>query len=185
MSLSSIEMEILESMLLNGKPIEAIQIANENNKELSVTTTYLTKLTHRGYVNLLKKELYMLTDEGKKTLGIQPITKENAKSIIAYAPHDKAFNFHTDTNEPLHIHAHSLYDFGNKITRVDLKSIEFHMNKDDFRTWFDYLGAKELAKKTSIIKKKKIGGEQLRILLCTTVDQHCQELMKLTEQTTI
>jgi predicted transcriptional regulator len=185
MSLTLDELEILETMLLNSNSMKATQIAMENDKKLHETIEYLTDLTSRGYVILYKKEYYTLTDEGKKVLGIQPITKEKAKSIIAYTPHDKAFNFHADNDSPHHhMHTHSLQDFSNKISRIDLKTIEFHMNNGDFEAWFKSLGDQELTKKLAIVKRKKIVGEQLRLLLQNIIEQHCQELMKLVEHTT-
>jgi predicted transcriptional regulator len=193
MNLSSNDLEILETMLLNGNSMKATQIAIENNKELTATMTHLTNLIHMGYVNSPQKETYTLTDEGKKPLGIQPITKENAKNILAYTPHDNAFNFHVENNTPHHthahspshhIHAHSLQDFANKLSKVDKKTIEHHMDKGDFETWFKKIGDKELTKKTAIIRERKITGEQLGILLHNIAEQRCQELMKLTEQTT-
>jgi len=184
MSLSSDELEILETMLLNGNIMETTQIAIENNKELHVTIRHLTDLACRGYVISPQEEHYTLTDEGKKILGIQPITKEMAKSIIAYAPHDKAFNFHANKDVPHHMHAHSLQDFANKIARADLETIEFHMDNGDFEAWFKCLGDQELTKKTEIIKRKNITGEQLRLILQRITEKRCQELIKLTEQTT-
>jgi len=163
------------------KPAE---IAIENSKEFSSTMMHLIWLTRGGYVNSPQKGLYTLTNEGKKALGIQPITKETAKTIIAYTPHDKAFEFYVDVDKPLHIHAHSLQDFANKLPKVDLKTIEFHMDRGDFEAWFKCLGDQELAKKTATIKERKITGEPLRLLLHNTVEQRCQDLMKLTEQTT-
>jgi Mn-dependent DtxR family transcriptional regulator len=182
MSLSPVAVEILETMFLKGNPMEATQITLDDNKEVSFTTImlHLVELIRRGYVNSPQKDLYRLTDEGKKVIGIQPTTKENAKTIMAYAAHDKAFNFYVDTDKPLHIHAHSLQDFANKLSRADVKSIEFHMNKDEFEAWFRCLGDKELTKKVAIIKKRKIMGEQLRLLLHNIVEQRCQELMRLT-----
>jgi predicted transcriptional regulator len=184
MNLSSDELEILETMLLNGNQMKATQIAIENNKELYTITIHLTNLIRGEYVNSPQKELYTLTDEGKKILGIQPITKESAKNIIAYTPHDKAFNFHVDNDTTHHMHAHSLQDFTNKLSRVNLKSIEFHMDNGDFEAWFKCLGDQELAKKTTIIKKRKIAIEPLRFMLQDILEQRCRELLKLTEQTT-
>jgi predicted transcriptional regulator len=186
MSLSLDELEILETMLLNSNSIEATQIAMENNKKLHDTIAHLTDLTSRGYVISSQKEHYTLTDEGKKVFGIQPITKEKAKSIIAYAPHDKAFNFHADNDSPHHhhMHAHSLQDFSNKISRVDLKAIESHMDNGDFEAWLKCLGDQKLTKKLAIIKRKKIIGEQLRLLLQNIMEHRCQELIKLAEYTT-
>jgi len=185
MSLSTIELEVLETIFLNSKQIEAKQISNESGIESASTMLHLTELIRRGYVKSPKKDLYMLTDEGKKALGVQPITKETAKNIVSYTPHDRAFNFYADTDKPLHMHAHSLQDFANKLAKVDLKTIEYHMDRNDFETWLKFLGDQELVKKIKIIKEKKIIGEQLRLLLHKTVEQHCQELRKLTDQTTL
>jgi len=185
MSLSTIELELLETIFLNGTPIEAKQVANDSSIELSSVMVYLVELTRRGYVSSPQKDLYKATDEGKKALGVQPITKENAKTIVFYAPHDKAFNFYASVDKPLHVHAHSLQDFANKLSKVDLKAIEYHMDRNDFEVWFKCLGDQELAKKTKILKERKIVGEQLRLLLHTIVEQHCQELRKLTEQSTL
>jgi len=184
MILSSDELEILEVILLRGSSVNAAQIAVENNKELHVTITRLTDLACRGYVISPQKEQYVLTDEGKKVFGIQQVTKEHAKSIIAYTPHDKAFNFHVEHDVAHHMHAHSLQDFVNKIYRVDLKTIEFHIDNGDFEAWFECLGDQELTKKIAIMKKKNIIGEKLRLLLQNVIEQRCQELMELTEQTT-
>ena len=185
MSLSPVECEMLKTMLLNGKPMKAAQITIDDNKEeLSNTMVHLVELTRRGYVNSPQEYIYELTDEGKKSLGIQSTTKETAKTIMAYTPHDKAFNFYVDIDKPLHMHAHSLQDFANKLSKIDLKAIEFHMNKDDFEAWFRDLGDQELTKKAVIIKERKISGDALRFLLHNIVTQRCQELMKLTEQTT-
>ncbi|MCL2642566.1 MAG: hypothetical protein FWD52_03515 [Candidatus Bathyarchaeota archaeon] len=190
MSLSPVALEILETMFLKGNPMKATQITiMEDSKEVSSTNSsskmsHLAELTSRGYVNSPQEELYVLTDEGKRALGIEPTTKETARTIMSYTPHDKSFNFYVDTDKPLHMHAHSLQDFANKLARVDLKAIEFHMNKDDFEAWFRCLGDQELTKKTTILKEKKIMGEQLRLLLHDAVEQRCQELIELTEQTT-
>jgi hypothetical protein len=162
MSLSPIKLEILETMLLNGKPIKAAQIASENKKEFPSTMMHLLGLVKIGYVNSPQKGLYIVTNEGKKALGIQPVTKETAKTVLAYAPHDKAFNFYIEVDKPLNIHAHSLQDFTNKLSKVDIKSLEFHMGRGDFDAWFTSLGDQELAKKTAVLKEKKVTGEQLR-----------------------
>jgi hypothetical protein len=183
MSLSPIKLEILETMLLNGKPMKAMQIASENKTEFPPTMMHLLGLIRMGYVNSPEKGQYVITENGKKALGIPPTTQENAKAILAYAPHDKSFNFYVDVDKPLHMHAHSLYDFANKIAKVDLKSLEFHMSRSDFEAWFKCLGDLELAKKAAVIKAKKISGEQLQNVLHDIVEQRCQDLMKLTGQT--
>jgi hypothetical protein len=182
MSLSPLKLEILETMLVNGKPMKAAQIASENKTEFPPTMMHLLGLTRMAYVTSPQKSLYILTDEGKKALGIPPTTKDNAKAILAYAPHDKSFNFYIDVDKPLHIHAHSLYDFANKLAKIDVKSIEFHTGRGDFEAWFKCIGDQELAKVAAIVKEKKVDGEKLRSVLHDVVEQRCQELMKLTGQ---
>jgi hypothetical protein len=182
MSLSQIKLEILETMLVNGKPMKAMQIASENKKEFPSTMMHLLWLTKMGYVSSPQKSLYSLTDEGKKALGITPVTAEDAKAILAYAPHDKAFNFYLDVDKPLQIHAHSLQDFANKLGKIDQKAIEFHTGRGDFEAWFKCIGDQELAKRTALIKTKQFPGAQLQRMLQNLVEQRCQELMKLTGQ---
>lgn len=182
MSLSPVKLEILETMLLNGKPMKAAQVAGENKKEFPPTMMHLLNLVKTGYVSSPQKGFYTLTSEGKKALGIQPLNKETAKAIIAYAPHDKAFNFYLEVGKPLHVHAHSLQDFANKLGKIDIKSIEFHLGRGDFEAWFNCLGDQELAKKTALIKARKTAGEQLRAVLHDMVEQRCIELTLLAEQ---
>ncbi len=182
MSLSPLKLEILETMLVIGKPLKAAQIASENKTEFPPTMMHLLGLTRMGYVTSPQKGLYVLSDEGKKVLGIPPTTKEAAKAILAYAPHDKSFNFYLGVDKPLHMHAHSLYDFANKLAKIDIKSIEFHTSRGDFEAWFKCIGDQELAKAAAIIKERKIVGDKLRTVLHDVVEQRCNDLMKLSGQ---
>jgi predicted transcriptional regulator len=184
MSLSPIKQEILETMLLNEKPLKAMDIAKEAKREYQPVNMHLLGLIKMGYVNLPEKGLYALTEKGKRALGIPEITKEKAASIIAYAPHDKAFNFYSTVGKPLSIHAHSLRDFANKLDRADIVSVEFHMKRGDFENWFRGLGDEELAKKTALLKKKNLVGEDLRKQLHEISEQRYLELAQLSGQPT-
>ena len=123
-------------MLLNEKPLKAMEIAKEAKKEFQPVNMHLLGLIQMGYVSLPEKGLYVITEKGKQALGIPEITKEKAAAIIAYAPHDKAFNFYVTVGKPLSIHAHNLRDFANKLDRADIVSVEFHMKRGDFEAWF-------------------------------------------------
>src|SRR5665647_9605 len=96
MSVSPIKIEILETMLLNAKPMKAIQIAKETKKEFQPVMGHLLGLTKMGYIALPEKGQYVITEKGKKALGIPETDKENARDILTYAPHDKAFMFYSD-----------------------------------------------------------------------------------------
>jgi hypothetical protein len=182
MSLSPIKQEILETMLLNGKPLKAMEIAKEVKKEFQPVNMHLLGLIKMGYVSLPEKGLFVMTEKGKRILGLPETTKEKAASILSYAPHDKAFNFYMTVGKPLSLHSHSLRDFANKLDRADVASVEFHMQRGDFEAWFKGIGDEELAKKVALLKKKNVVGEDLRMQLRGVVEQRYHELAKLSGQ---
>jgi len=162
MSLSPVKREILETMLLHDKPARAAQIAKEAEKKFPAVMMHLIGLARMGYANSPEKGLYTLTERGKKALGIPEIDKENAKAILADVPHDKAFHFYAGIGNPLSLYANSLQDFCDKILQVSVDSVEFHLNRGDFESWFAGLGDTELARKIALLKEKKMIGEELR-----------------------
>ena len=81
MSLSPIKKEILETMLLNEKPMKAMEIASESKKEFPPTMMHLLGLTKMGYVGSPEKGQYMITAKGKTALGVPEISKEKATAI--------------------------------------------------------------------------------------------------------
>ena len=66
MSLSPVKQEILETMLLNEKPMKAIEIASESKKEFPPTMMHLLGLTKMGYVSSPEKGQYVITEKGKE-----------------------------------------------------------------------------------------------------------------------
>jgi hypothetical protein len=180
MSLSPIKQEILSSMLLNQQPQTAQDIAQDIQKELQPVTINLLGLQNMGYV-LNEKDHYTLTKSGKQILGIPELTKEKAEAILAYAPHDKAFNFYAADNQPLHVHAHNLRDFTTKLEKVDLASIEFHLKRGDFEAWFSCIGDEELTKKTILLKQKNLPSKELLSQLQIITKQRYIELAKLAD----
>ena len=183
MSLSPIKQEILEAMLLNEKPVKAMIIAKETQKEFPSVMMHLLGLARMGYVSSPEKGQYVITDKGKQALGIPETNKEKATAIIAYAPHDKAFHFYAGMGKPLSLHAHNLRDFANKLEKADIASVEFHTKRGDFEAWFKGLGDEELAKKTALLKQKNVAGEDLRRQLREIVEQRYQALAKVAGQT--
>ncbi len=182
MSLSPVKQEILEIMLMREKPMNAMEIAKETNKELQPVRGHLLGLIRVGYVSVPEKGQYIITPKGKQALGIPETTKEKAEAILAYAPHDKAFNFYAALDKPLNLHAHTLRDFANKIEKADTASIEFHTQRGDFEAWFKGIGDEELAKKTALLKQKKVVGEELRKQLRQLVEQRYLTLAMLAGQ---
>ena len=182
MSLSPIKLEILEVMLLNEKPLKAMEIAKETKKEFQPVNMHLLGLIKMGCVSLPEKGLYVIAEKGKRVLGIPETTKEKAAAILAYAPHDKAFNFYVEVGKPLSIHAHNLRDFASKLDKPAVASVEFHMQRGDFEIWFKGLGDETLAKKTALLKRRNVVGEDMRKQLRSIVEQRYLELAKLAGQ---
>jgi hypothetical protein len=182
MSLSPIKQEILETMLLFEKPKKATEIAKEASKGFQPTMMHLLGLQKMGYVTSPEKGHYLITAEGKRILGLPEVNKEKAAAIIAYQPHDKSFEFYATIGQPLHIHAHSLKDFANKLERADVVSVDFHAKRGDFEAWFKGLGDAELAKKVVLLKQRNVTGEEFRHQLEHIAEDRYFELAKLSGQ---
>jgi len=182
MSLSPTKYEILETMLLLDKPERAAQIAKEAGKDFPSVMMHIIGLTRMGYATSPEKGLYTLTEKGKKALGVPESSRENARAILAQMPQDKAFHFYASIGKPLNLQANSLQDFRDKIPKVEAGSIDFHMSRGDFEAWFTGLGDVELAKKTALLKQKKMVGEELRTRLQEIVKNRCIALANVAEQ---
>lgn len=173
MSLSPVKYEILKTMLLLDKPERATHIAKEAGKEFPSVMMHIIGLTRMGYTISPEKGLYTLTEKGKKALGVPEINRDNARAILAHVPQDKSFHFYASVEKPLNLHAYSLQDFHDKILKVDADSVDFHMSRGDFEAWFAGLGDVELAKKTALLKEKKMAGEEPRRRLREIVENRC------------
>lgn len=176
MSLSPTKHEIMATMLLLDKPERATQIAEEAGKEFPSVMMHIIGLSRMGYATSPEKGLYNLTEKGRKAIGIPEVTSENAKTILADMPQDKAFNFYAGLGKPLSLQARGLQDFCDKIPKVNSDSIAFHVSRGDFESWFAELGDVELAKKTAVLKEKKMVGEELRTRLQDIVTKRCMAL---------
>jgi hypothetical protein len=181
MSLSPTKYEILETMLLLDKPERATSIAKETGKEFPSVMMHIIGLTRMGYTSSTEKGVYTITEKGKAALGIPEISGENAKTILAPAPQEKAFYFYAGLGKPLSLHAQSLQDFREKVLEADLEAIEFHKSRGDFEAWFKGIGDAELAKKTALLKEKTMSTEELRKQLHDIVAKRCMVLASLAE----
>jgi hypothetical protein len=181
MSLSPVKYEILETMLLLDKPERAVLISKEVGKQFPSIMMHVIGLTRMGYTTSPEKGLYSLTQKGKKALGIPEINSENAKTILSNMPQDKTFHFYAGLGKPLSLQACCLQDFCDKIPDVNSDSIDFHINRGDFESWFTAIGDVELAKKARLLKEKKIVGENLRKRLQDIVIKRCMALATMAE----
>lgn len=181
MSLTPTKYGILENMLLHDKPIRPIQVAKEIGKEFPSVMMHIIGLSRMGYVTSPETGEYTITRRGKKALGLPEINGDNARAILKQMPHDKSFHFYASVAKPLNLNAHSLQDFRDMILKVNADSINFHMSRGDFEAWFAGLGDMELAKKTALLKEKKMVGEELLRKLHKIVENRCIVLASVAE----
>jgi len=179
MSLSPTKRVVLENLLLSGNPVKPAQIAKETGNKLNSTMMHLIWLVRVGFAVAPEKGQYTITDKGKKALGIPETTKEIAANILGQSQKEKAFHFYSDVENPLNLHADGIQDFLEKLPKVTVQSLEFHVNRGDFENWFDFIGDLELSKKIAILKNRKLVGEELRKRLQETIASRYAELSKL------
>lgn len=179
MSISPVKRLILETMWVIDKPSKATEIAKETGVSFPSVMMHIIGLTRMGLIESPEKGHYVITEKGKKALGLPEVDREKAGEVLAYLPLEKSFHFYADFGKPLNVHAASLSDFCDKILKIDINSIEFHLNRGDFETWFMGLGDNELARKTLLLRELKMSGENLRNKLFEIVKNRCEELTKI------
>jgi predicted transcriptional regulator len=176
MGLVEVKMKILEKLWEEQQPMKAKDVAQKMKLGVAAVTMHLLGLKKLGYVSTPKHTYYAITDKGKETIGLPKIDKTNAAKILSNLPHDKAFHFYTGMHQYTNILASSLADFCDKIQKIDVKSVEFHVTRKDFEQWFQSLGDVELAKRLNLIRGMQLHGEELRTRVYKTVKYRLEEL---------
>ena len=179
MTLSPVRRLVLETLWMLNKPVKAAEVAAEIGLSFPSVMMHIIGLAKMGYAEAVEKGYYVITEKGRKVLGLPEIDKGKAQQILSYLPLEKSFHFYADIGKPLSVHAASLGDFCDKILKVDIGSIEFHINRGDFEAWFAGLGDAELARKTLLIRERRLSGEELRKKLHEIVRNRCEELAKI------
>jgi len=102
-----------------------------------------------------------------------------AAKILGKTSPENAFKFYIGPNQPLGVYSDSLSDLCDRKRSIDIKSIEYHLNRGDFESWIHYLGDIELEKRLGLIKKNSLKGEALRKKLNDEIKSRCEELRKI------
>jgi hypothetical protein len=103
------------------------------------------------------------------------VDRDKALLITSSVPVEKGFRFFTDLQKPTGSFATSIFNFADELKKVDLKSLEFHLGRNDFSRWLkDVIRDDSLA--NDIEKLKSLSGEKLREKLVDVVDRRCKEL---------
>jgi restriction endonuclease Mrr len=179
MSLTEEKMKILEKLWAEGKPMKSKDVAQKLGLRVAAATMHLLGLKKSGHVSSPQHGLYSITDLGKEAIGLPKADKALAAKILNHVPTDKAFHFYTGMHQYTHVIAHSLPEFADKLEKIDIKSVEFHVPRKDFEHWVQSLGDTELAKRLDTIRNMHVHGEDLRTRVYETVKHRVEELKRI------
>ena len=105
------------------------------------------------------------------------MTLETSSKILRTVPREKAFYFFTSIGNYTGTSASSLKEFMGKINEVNVKSLEFHLNRGDFEKWTaEVLQDTELAGELKSLQKLNLTGNGLRDQLSFIVSRHFKRL---------
>jgi hypothetical protein len=115
----------------------------------------------------------------RKEIIRKPLDKALASKILRTVHGHEGFWFYTAPGEFTGKNAASLNDFAKMLRVVDVKSIDFHFSRGDFRRWIQIIiGDFDLSTRINIIPQDT-RGEKLRSDLIRTVNQRIIELKKI------
>ncbi len=101
----------------------------------------------------------------------------SASKILKVVPKEEAFYFFTSIGNYTGQSASSLDEFLLKIKKVDIKSLEFHLYRQDFEKWMSLiLGDANLGEEIKALRGTKVVGEAIRDRLYFTVSRHIKKI---------
>ena len=106
------------------------------------------------------------------------ILRNIGSNVLRSVPPQNAFYFYRAIGAPTGAAARNLPDFLGVVNTIDLTSLQFHLERDDFENWVKMLGDNTLAKQLAGLKEKKIRGEDLRLQLVDIVKARIDTLQK-------
>lgn len=97
--------------------------------------------------------------------------------VALKVPREKAFYFFTSIGNYTGENAASLKEFMEKINVVNIKSLEFHLQRGDFEKWIsEVLQDSELALEIRRLQKLGLSGDALRNQLFSAVSRRIRYL---------
>lgn len=103
------------------------------------------------------------------------ITEQNR--VLRIVPREKAFYFFTSIGNYTGLSAASLKEFAERMNKVNMKSLEFHLYRGDFEKWLDeVLNDAQLAEEVRKLRKINLAGDALRNQLYTIAFRRLKRL---------
>ncbi len=101
----------------------------------------------------------------------------STSSILRNLSREEAFYFFASLGNYIGVSAASLKEFLEKVGSVNTKSLEFHLQREDFEKWVGgTLGDQKLAAQIKELRAQNIIGENLRTQLCLIIARRLKEL---------
>ena len=104
------------------------------------------------------------------------LDKTRISRILRTVSRDEGFHFFRDLGDPTGMVATSLSEFVERMREVDIRSVDFHFKRQDFKNWIgDVTGDLELSRRLGRIRKGN-HGEKLREKICQILETRLREL---------
>lgn len=101
----------------------------------------------------------------------------NSFKVLRKLSREGAFYFFTSIGNYIGLFACCLEEFLSVIKDVDVKSLEFHLERGDFEKWIRLsIGDGELAERVGKLRDAGLKGDDLRRRLYNVVSERCREL---------
>jgi len=106
-----------------------------------------------------------------------PLPSSSPSQTLKKLPREKAFYFFTSIGNYTGESAASLEEFLEKIKGVSIKSLEFHLYREDFEKWIaQTLEDKELAQEIQNLRNMNLSGDNLRDQIYLTVSKRYEKI---------
>jgi alpha-amylase len=101
----------------------------------------------------------------------------SSSKMLRNAPREKAFYFFTSVGNYTGMSAASLKEFMERVNDVNIKSLEFHLQRGDFEKWVEeVLQDKDLAWDIKRLQRFNLTGNALRNQLSMVVSRRYKRL---------
>lgn len=112
----------------------------------------------------------------EKTNQAQSPSKEFVLKVLRGVPRENGFYFYTSEGNPTGAVACSLAEFCDSVKSLSPESIQFHLGRGDFESWFSFLGDDTLVQQIGSLRSKNLSGVALQQAFVSTVQVRQSEL---------
>jgi len=113
------------------------------------------------------------------------LTKDEAARVLRTVTPDEAFYFYKGVQQPLGSSSKNLAEFSDTVKNIDPSSVKFHLEREDFQSWFKMLGDQSLASQVASLRGKNIYPDELREKVSSMVRTRIDQLHEIASSRTV